>query len=161
MKTKFRIVFASKAKVFRKKMFSKLNKLAKKYCVSGELHDLNEENICNKCKKNPFEYKFTDKELELMNKNIDEKTYEMNLESFKLMKKFLDDKETEQQKIKKILTKFNKRYDTNTNKMIQNYKLPEETITSCIVKSDLSNEIGLKNDSILTHVVYSSLSKLN
>ena len=58
-----------------------LNKLAKKYCVSGDIHEFNEKNICIKCNKNPNEYSFSDKELEKMEKNIEEKTYEMTLSS--------------------------------------------------------------------------------
>jgi hypothetical protein len=92
-----------------------LNKLAKKYCISGEFHELNEEGVCIKCKKNPETFKPTIKELEKMDKNIEEKTYETNLESFKLMKKYLEEKEEEKSKIKAIIDKFNKTYIENTN----------------------------------------------
>lgn len=45
-----------------------LNKLAKKYCISGDIHEINEKNICIKCNKNPNEYSFNNKELEKMEK---------------------------------------------------------------------------------------------
>lgn len=98
-----------------------LSKLAKKYCISGESHDLDDKGICTKCKKNPNEYKFSDKELETMEKNLEEKTYEINLDSFKLMKQFLETKEKDIAKTKVILNKFNSRYESNTNNKLNNY----------------------------------------
>ena len=98
-----------------------LNKLAKKYCISGEFHELNDEGTCIKCKKNPATNKFTEKDLEKMDKNIEEKTYESNLESFKLMKKFLNDKEEEKNKIKFIIDKFNKSYIEQTENKLYSY----------------------------------------
>jgi hypothetical protein len=98
-----------------------LIKLSKKYCVSGEVHDVDENNKCNKCNKNVSEYKYSDKELELMNKNIDAKTYENNLETFKLMKTYLEAKEKEENKIQKLMSKFNKKYEEKTNNKIVLY----------------------------------------
>ena len=98
-----------------------LNKLAKKYCISGELHELDNDGICIKCKKNPATAKFTEKELDKMDKNIEEKTYENNLESFKLMKKYLSNKEEESNKIKSIMDIFNRSYLENTNNKLYSY----------------------------------------
>ena len=100
-----------------------LNKLAKKYCISGELHDLNEQGVCIKCKKNSNEYTFSDKDLITMNKNIEEKTYETNIEAFKLMKKYLEEKEDQKAKVKTIINKFNSRYEENTSNKLKEYVL--------------------------------------
>jgi hypothetical protein len=99
-----------------------LNKLAKKYCISGDLHELDNETLkCTKCKKNPDTTKFTEKELEKMEKNIEEKTYESNLESFKLMKKHLSDEAENKDKLKSIMDKFDKRYLEKTNNKLYSY----------------------------------------
>jgi hypothetical protein len=98
-----------------------LNKLAKKYCISGDFHELNDEGICSKCKKDPVTAKFNEKDLEKMDKNIEEKTYESNLESFKLMKKYLEDKEEEKNKIRSIMDKFNKSYIEQTGNKLYSY----------------------------------------
>jgi len=98
-----------------------LNKLSKKYCISGDFHELNDEGICSKCGKNPVTAKFTEKELDKMDKNIEEKTYESNLESFKLMKQYLNDKEEEKNKVKSIMDIFNKNYIENTNNKLYSF----------------------------------------
>jgi hypothetical protein len=107
----------------RKLTMINLNKLAKKYCITGEVHDLNEKGVCIKCKKNPNEYNFSDKELLTMNTNIEEKTYESNIEAFKLMKKYLEQKEEMVNKTKTIINKFNSRYEENTNNKLKEYVL--------------------------------------
>jgi hypothetical protein len=98
-----------------------LNKLAKKYCLTGELHEIGNDGNCRKCKKNPETVKFNDRELEKMEKNIEEMTYEDNLEAIKEMKKHLEKKEEEENNIKNIIDKFNKRYETETNNKIYSY----------------------------------------
>ena len=98
-----------------------LNKLSKKYCVSGDIHEINENNICTKCNKNLNKYSFSDKELEQMEKNIEEKTYDMTLSSISQMKKFIDNKKKEKEITKSIINKFNSRYEKNTENKINNY----------------------------------------
>ena len=107
----------------KKLIMINLTKLAKKYCISGELHDLDDNNKCTLCKKNPNEYNPSDKELETMNKNIEEKTYESNMEAFKMMKKFIEIKEEKNNKNKTIINKFNSRYESNTNNKLKEYVL--------------------------------------
>ena len=98
-----------------------LNKLVKKYCVSGNIHDLNAKGFCNLCNKNPNKYSFSVKELELMGKNIESKTYEITLFSLSEMRKFIENKEKENEKIKTIINKFNSRYEKNTENKLHNY----------------------------------------
>lgn len=98
-----------------------LNKLAKKYCISGNTHEFNDNEICTICNKNPNKYSFSDKELELMGKNIEEKTYEITLSAISEMKKFVENKEKENEQIKTIINKFNSRYEKNTENKLYNY----------------------------------------
>ena len=121
-----------------------LNKLAKKYCVSGDIHEFNEKNICIKCNKNPNEYSFSDKELEKMEKNIEEKTYEMTLSSISQMKKNVENKDKEKEKIKIIINKLNSRYQKNTENKINNYIID---FIERIIKV-LGNKIKIGNDII-------------
>lgn len=121
-----------------------LNKLAKKYCISGDIHEINEKNICIKCNKNPNEYSFNNKELEKMEKNIEEKTYEMTLSSISQMKKFIENKEKEKENIKIIINKFNSRYQKNTENKINNYVID---FIERIIKV-LGNKIKIGNDII-------------
>ena len=121
-----------------------LNKLAKKYCISGDMHQINENKICINCNKNPNEYLFSDKELEKMEKNIEEKTYEMTLSSISQMKKFVENKEKEKENIKIIINKFNSRYQKNTENKINNYVLD---FIEKIIKV-LGNKIKIGNDII-------------
>lgn len=58
-----------------------------------------------------------------MNKNIEDKTYESNIEAFKLMKKYLEQKEEMANKIKTIINKFNSRYEENTDNKLKEYVL--------------------------------------
>ena len=121
-----------------------LNKLAKKYCISGDIHDLNDKGICSQCNKNPDKYSFSDKELNLMDKNIEEKTYEMTLSSISQMKKFIENKEKENEKIKTIIDKFNSRYEKNTQNKLNNYI--NEFIER--IRKILGNKIKINNDII-------------
>ena len=127
-----------------------LNKLAKKYCISGDIHEINEKNICIKCNKNPNEYSFNNKELEKMEKNIEEKTYEMTLSSISQMKKFIENKEKEKENIKIIINKFNSRYQKNTENKINNYVIDfiERIIKVLGNKIKIGNEIIYMKDTL-------------
>lgn len=75
-----------------------IKKLTKKYCISGKFHDINEKTyICNICNINPDTYKYTEKELYQLEKNINNTIY------YPPKKENNDD-------IKKIMKKFNKNY---------------------------------------------------
>ena len=51
--------------------FNLLKNLTKKYCISGEKHDIDKKtNLCKKCKINPEKYKYKSSELKDLDKNI-------------------------------------------------------------------------------------------
>jgi hypothetical protein len=107
-------------KYIEKLRLMNLEKLSKKYCITGETHEL-KDGVCSKCKKNINEIKLTTKELEQMNKNIEEKTYESNIEAFNLMKKHIDEKIKEEERVNKTVKKFKKRYEEYTNNKLAYY----------------------------------------
>jgi hypothetical protein len=82
-----------------------LLKLAKQYCTSGSLHELDAEGICNKCKINPSTYEYKQDDLIKLNKNLKQ------LSDMKAVKQ-LD-------KVRKYFEKEQKRIDTN-EKLIAN-----------------------------------------
>ena len=131
-------VYLQKLRIFS------LAKLAKKYCISGELHELNNKGVCIKCDKNPETTKFSDKDLEKMEKNLEEKTYELGIESIKQMKVYLEEEDKNKSKIKIIMDKFNKRYVTNTENRIESYI---SDFIDRLVKI-LGNKIKIKDDVI-------------
>ena len=140
----------NKAYLQKLKLFS-LNKLAKKYCISGELHDLNNKGVCIKCDENPDSAKFSEKDLEKLEKNLEEKTYEEGIESIKQMKQHVEEEEKEKSKIKIIMDKFNKRYLTNTDNKIYSYI---SDFVDRLIKI-LGNKIKIKDDVIyLKDTVY-------
>ena len=47
----------------------KLKELSKNYCIDGRIHNIKND-ICSLCKKNPSTYKYSNKELLLLEKNI-------------------------------------------------------------------------------------------
>ena len=97
-----------------------LRNLANKYCISGDLHDL-QNDICTKCKVNIKTVKYTDKELLQLEKNTMNKNYEDILEQINKYKKLDEEKKNEEHKIKNIINKFMKKFDKLTNKKLNGY----------------------------------------
>lgn len=120
-----------------------LEKLTKKYCLSGELHDL-KDGECIKCKKNPNNIKLSIKELNTLDKNIEEKTFENNLHAFNQMKKHLEDEQKIRDNINKTVQNFNKLYEQETNNKLNYYIIDFiEKLTKI-----LGNKIKLGNNAI-------------
>ena len=103
---------------YNKLKLSFIKKLTKKYCLSGELHQFKNDNICELCKINPDTYKYTEKELLQFENNLNNKdNIEINnnynkinqIEEININNKIVN---------KKILNKFNKRFE---NEVIKKY----------------------------------------
>ena len=99
-----------------------LIKLASTYCISGELHDIDlSNNICNKCKINIVEHKYSMTELNKLEKNL------KNLNSIKAVKEINNIKRYFEKELKRkekdniTLHKFNEEYNKKTNNIITNY----------------------------------------
>ena len=99
---------------FDKIKFTQLLNLTKKYCLSGGMHQINQNtNICDLCKIDPKIYIYTNDDLKLLYKNLDNIK---NTETRKLFNKIKENEENELFKNKhiyKLIKKFTKRYNTD------------------------------------------------
>jgi hypothetical protein len=100
-----------------------LLKLSRKYCISGESHDIGSDGICSKCKKEPATFVPSDKELKQFDKNLDAKAYEVSLIQINKLRKYNTDLENEKIKARKIINKLLKRYETLTEGKLEDYIL--------------------------------------
>ena len=98
-----------------------LNKLSKKYCISGEFHDLDNSGICSKCKIDINIFQPTDKELKQLDKNIEIKTNEIILNQINLIKENNKKTSKNNEKMKEIINDFNKEYEKIKDLKIENY----------------------------------------
>lgn len=98
-----------------------LNKLAKKYCISGEYHDLDQSGKCSKCNVNINTFKPTDKELKQLEKNLENKVNENVLKNINKMKEYMELVIQTEEKSKKIINKLLKRYEKETNNKLETY----------------------------------------
>jgi hypothetical protein len=98
-----------------------LHKLSKKYCISGENHDIDNYGICSKCKVDINKFEATDKELKLLDKNIDLKTNELILNQINLINEIKNKNTKINENIKEIISNFNKEYDKIKDLKLENY----------------------------------------
>ena len=94
-----------------------LNKLSKKYCISGNAHDF-VNNKCIKCNIDISKYNFSEKELNELENNIENKNKEkilININKIKKNKKIVNNKN---KKIEKFLNKFNNKFIKNSINII-------------------------------------------
>lgn len=89
-----------------------IKKLSKKYCLTGEFHQINPENgICNICKLNPDTYKYTSNELFKLEKIMNQNEDSIIQNNYKIMK---NNEVNDREKIelnKKIMNKLEKRFE--------------------------------------------------
>jgi hypothetical protein len=101
--------------------FFNLKKLFLKYCINGNTHDLNSEGICNKCKENINNFIPSSKQLKELEKNIENKSEETNIDNINRMKYYMKKLEKQNQKQKIFLNKFNKKYNLLTNNQLESF----------------------------------------
>jgi hypothetical protein len=105
--------------ILNKLILLNLYKLAKTYCITGDLHDF-EKDKCLKCNKDKT-FVPIEKELKTMKKNIEEKTYEINLDAFKKMSEHIRKSEQIKIETQKIMSSFNQDYNTKTDNKLYHY----------------------------------------
>lgn len=98
-----------------------LKKLAKKYCISGELHEPDDSGKCIKCGVIINSFEPSDKELKLLEKNIEIKTNETSIEQINALRKYNENLKIDDENTKKIINKLLKRYDDETKGKLENY----------------------------------------
>ncbi len=100
-----------------------LRKLAKKYCISGDVHDPDSSGKCSKCGVNINTFNPSDKELVQLDKNLEIKANEESLSQINKLRQYNESLKTEEENTKKILNKLLKRFDKETNNKLENYIL--------------------------------------
>ena len=124
-----------------------IKKLSKKYCLTGEFHQINPENgICNICKLNPDTYKYTTNELFKLEKIMNQNEDSIIQNNYKIMK---NNEVNDREKIelnKKIINKLEKRFEHYVIKKYSSNPL-ENYITDFIDRliSILGTKIKIKN----------------
>lgn len=98
-----------------------LRNLGEKYCVSGELHDIDENNKCLKCKINIKERKYTNNELFTLEKNLKETMNQDFQKIYKEIKKYKQSKKDKNIAINDIIQNLDNKYEKNTKGFINNY----------------------------------------
>jgi hypothetical protein len=101
-----------------------LKKLSKKYCISGELHDIDSAGKCVKCRIDvngvqPFNP--TDKELKQLEKNIEIKTNDTTIMQINKMREHNDMMVNRQKEEKEIYERLNRLYEKETNGKVEYY----------------------------------------
>ena len=92
----------------------KLKELTKNYCIDGRTHNI-VNNVCSLCKKNPLTYKYNDKELLLLEKNINNMN-NIKVEKIINKKKQINDSILKNKLyIKEVIENFNSKYNNNSN----------------------------------------------
>ena len=104
-------------KIIDKILISYLKNLTKNYCITGELHEINSNGICNKCKINPEKFKYNSSLLMELKKNLNKKENEkilLQINKFrKINNKFLKKEKINSEKIKDFNDNFNKIHSFN------------------------------------------------
>ncbi len=102
--------------------FDYYKKMLNEYCISGELHDFpDDKQVCSKCKLNPFNHKYSEKEINKFEKNMEAKDSNRQINVINETKEYIKQLEKNKIKTTKILSKFEKRYESSTNNKIINY----------------------------------------
>jgi len=96
-------------------------KLAKKYCLNGDLHEIGTNNICLKCNKNIEEWQPSEKELKQLEKSLEVKLTEKTINEINDIRKYNENIEKDNEVSKKIINKLLKRFETETNNKLENY----------------------------------------
>jgi hypothetical protein len=98
-----------------------LKKLSKKYCITSETHEPDQNNKCIKCKADLNNYNPSDKDLKTMSKNLEIKANEISLEQINKLRKYNEQILKSKEKSKKIINKLLKRYQKETNNNLDTY----------------------------------------
>ena len=121
LKDKKRIEKDESGNYLYKIKMNQLFNLTKKYCISSDLHQIDLNTLkCTLCKINPLEYKFSEEELNILYKNIQNKENEDIKKILKLVKESKKKELTNNQLNYNIIEKFNKNFDLDIIKKYKN-----------------------------------------
>jgi hypothetical protein len=99
---------------------NQLKNLSKKYCITSELHQINQTTLlCDLCNINPYDHKYSSDELKTLYKNLHKKENDDIKKALEKIREYKQ-QEIEDEKISyEIIKKFNKRFNTD---IIDKYK---------------------------------------
>jgi hypothetical protein len=137
--------------ILEKVKFLHLKKLTNKYCLSGNTHEI-KETTCSKCKIDPTTYKYSNKELETLDKNLEEKIYEKTLDNINKFKSYLEKDKEMKLREDMILKKFLILFSSDINNKIDTYieKFVDRLVLLLGPKIKIKNKSILIKDSIYT-----------
>jgi hypothetical protein len=122
-----------------------LKKIATNYCINGELHDIDATtNICNKCKINVNEFKYTNQELLKLEKNFTHKNDNNIMLKLNDIKKQFTFEANEREMELKYIAKQNELYIKYTDNKLLNYI---DNFIDILIKN-LGNTIKIDNNRI-------------
>jgi hypothetical protein len=116
-----------------------LENLTKKYCINGDLHNLDKNDICELCKINPTTFKFKEKELLLLEKNLEnikDKEYYVT-DNINILQNEIDTNNL-------LCDNFHKEYEKKILKSDSLEHYIKSFINRCV--DILGNKIKIKND---------------
>lgn len=137
------------SKIFENIRLNYLRKLAKNFCLDGNIHELDNRGKCTKCKITPSNYKYSTNDLNKLEISINKTKIEDSLEHIKNIKKQSNEYDKNKIRIKKILLKFSKRYYINSKLNLRNYV------------NDFINNLEKKSGGNIKYNKYSYYLKLN
>ena len=100
-----------------------IKKLTKKYCITGELHQLDASHVCNLCNINPDTYNYTEKELNKLSKKLENKQNDIIGEQINNIKETKKNEDNNIKNIKEIINKFNTKFNLDIKNNFENYIL--------------------------------------
>jgi hypothetical protein len=123
-----------------------LAKIAKKYCISGELHDIQPETgKCNKCKIEVNNYLFSEKELIQLENNLKKNKNKIILQEIEKQENLVIENKKNKIKTDKILnkikTKFSSNYDNDIKKIIHGFVKKLENILGKSITIEVDKKI--------------------
>ena len=137
------------SKIFENIRLNYLRKLSKTYCLDGNIHDIDQNGKCIKCKLDPNNHNYSLSELTKLEVNINKHKNKKSLTYTNNIKEQINLEQINNKRVKKILLKFNKRYYVNSKLNLRNYV------------NDFINNLEKKSGGNIKYNKYSYFLKLN
>jgi hypothetical protein len=98
-----------------------LYNLGETYCITGEIHERDNNDKCKLCNIDLNNRKYSNSQLYELEKNLDKITEEEYNNHFRRIKKFFKKKAEKEENINNIISQMNERFDKHTQGKIYNY----------------------------------------
>jgi hypothetical protein len=129
----------------------RLRLLANKYCLNGKKHNIDlSTNICDLCKINISTKTYTEKELYLLEKNIKDRGEKLYLKRLEKKEQKMKKRETNREKLEKVITKIKSNYKKYTDGIFSNYIIDFVSF----LKSYVGNKVIINKKEIMLDFSY-------